>query len=72
MGIESQNGVTVTLMAVFAAYCLLDKETCGGGDPSLEQQLDAKFEENVRRFKTGDRTGLQRIFWLAHPGYPGP
>ncbi len=54
MIVQSQNGATIAMVLVFAAYCLLDQEACGGGEPSLEQQLDAKFEENVRLFKSGE------------------
>jgi len=70
MIVQSQNGATIAMVLVFAAYCLLDQEACGGGEPSLEQQLDAKFEENVRLFKSGDSAGLQGICSLAHSGYP--
>ena len=69
MIVQSQNGATIAMVLVFAAYCLLDQEACGGGEPSLEQQLDAKFEENVRLFKSGDSAGLQGIcvssLWLS-------
>ncbi len=67
--VQSSNGATVALVAVFAAYCLLDRKACGG-EPSPEQLLDDKFEEGVRRFKAGDPSGLQQVCWLAHSGYP--
>jgi hypothetical protein len=67
--IQSADGGVVIMLVLVAGYCLLDTERCGGGEPTPLQNVQATFENGVRRYRDGDPTGLQWVCLAAHQGY---
>ena len=59
--IQSADGGVVIMLVLVAGYCLLDTERCGGGEPTPLQNVQATFENGVRRYRDGDPTGLQWV-----------